>query len=141
MKSSEIIEKLIRKAKAVAKAKELSNGNVAGSVGSALMTDKGNIYVGVSLDLCCGIGFCAEHSAIAAMVTAREYRVKYIVAVTEDGHILPPCGRCRELLKQIDEWNYENTLVILSPSNVVPLKMLLPHPWEEGLKQQPLSLD
>lgn len=135
MSDADIIEELIRRAKAVAKSRELGNGNVVGSVGSALMTEKGNIYVGVSLDLCCGIGFCAEHSAIASMVTEGEYRIKYIVAVTEEGDILPPCGRCRELIKQIDEWNYENTRVILSPLKAVPLKTLLPHPWEEGLRR------
>ncbi|MCU9602113.1 hypothetical protein OEV75_13000 [Caldibacillus kokeshiiformis] len=49
----------------------------------------------------CSIGFCAEHSAITAMVTAGERKIAKIVAVYEDGSILPPCGRCREFISQI----------------------------------------
>ena len=99
-------------------------------VGAALLTDAGNVHVGVCIDTPSGTGFCAEHSAIAAMVTAGEFRIAKIVAVWKDGSgnpvILPPCGRCREFIRQIDEANLE-TEVILAPNNVVKLKDLLPH--------------
>lgn len=52
-----------------------------GNVGSTLVTDAGNLYSGVCIDTGSGTGFCAEHSAIAAMVTAREYRIAKVVAV------------------------------------------------------------
>ncbi|NIK55181.1 hypothetical protein [Kribbella shirazensis] len=42
-----------------------------GDVAAALVTDAGNVYVGVCIDTASGTGFCAEHAAIAAMVTAR----------------------------------------------------------------------
>src|ERR1700675_1089263 len=78
-----------------------------GDVASTLITDKGNVYSGVCIDTGSGTGFCAEHSAIAAMVTAGEYKIKSIVAVWRDDkgvtYILPPCGRCREFVRQIDE--------------------------------------
>src|SRR5262249_59051721 len=49
------------------------NGDyMAGDVGSALISDKGNVYLGVCIDTSSGMGFCAEHSAISAMVTAEE---------------------------------------------------------------------
>ena len=54
-------------------------------VGSALITHKGNTYTGVSIDAACGIGFCAEHSAIAAMVTQGETRIQAVVAIHEQG--------------------------------------------------------
>ena len=38
----------------------------------ALETASGNVYTGINLDLACGIGFCAEHSAVAEMLKARE---------------------------------------------------------------------
>jgi cytidine deaminase len=80
-----------------------------GDVASTLVTDKGNVYSGVSIDTHSGTGFCAEHGAIAAMVTAGEYRIARIVAVwkSKEGalHVLPPCGRCREFIRQIDEGN------------------------------------
>ena len=46
-----------------------------------MVTNKGNIYVGVCLDLTSGTGFCAEASAIAAMVTAGELWICQTVAV------------------------------------------------------------
>ena len=67
----------------------------AGSVSAALLTQSGNIYSGICLDMACGIGFCAEHAAIADMLKAHETVIKSIVAVRADG-IVPPCGRCRE---------------------------------------------
>ncbi len=74
---------LIEKAKSVVNPRKIRDFLV-GDVGSALVTDKGNIYLGVCMDISSGIGFCAEHSAIAAMVTAGEYRIAKIVAVWKD---------------------------------------------------------
>ena len=77
------------------------NGRLFGDVAASLMTDRGNLYSGVCIDTGSGTGFCAEHSAIAAMVTAGEYRISRILAVWRDTDdrltVLPPCGRCREL--------------------------------------------
>jgi cytidine deaminase len=47
-----------------------------GYVGCALITRVGNLYLGVCIDTASSTGFCAEHSAIAARVTAGEYNVK-----------------------------------------------------------------
>jgi len=99
----------------------------AGSVGAALLTKSGNVYTGICIDLACGIGFCAEHSAIAEMLKNRETEIKMIVAVTKHG-IIPPCGRCREMIAQVDKKNL-NTLVILSEKKAVKLKVLLPNLW------------
>jgi cytidine deaminase len=121
-------EELINKAKSVVKPYKVGDGLI-GDVGCALVTDRGNVYLGVCIDIGSGIGFCAEHSAIAAMVTAGEYRIKKIVAVWQDGedtYILSPCGRCREFIHQIDEGNME-TEVILDHDMVVQLPELLPY--------------
>ena len=40
----------------------------AGSCGAALRCENGQIYTGICLDLSCGVGFCAEHAAIAEML-------------------------------------------------------------------------
>jgi cytidine deaminase len=98
-------------------------------VGCALATEDGNLYRGVCIDTASGTGFCAEHSAIAAMVTAGEFRIEKIVAVWKDDdgtlYVLPPCGRCREFMRQIDEGNLD-TLVILGKDETSKLKELLP---------------
>jgi cytidine deaminase len=107
-----------------------------GDVGCALLTRSGNLYLGVCIDTASGTGFCAEHSAIAAMVTAGEYSIAKIVAVWKDNgatFVLPPCGRCREFIRQVDEDNLD-TDVILGRSRVSKLEDLLPsREWPEPL--------
>jgi len=120
---------LIEKAKSVLKHRKIEHGFTVGDVGCALVTDKGNVYLGVSIDACCGMGFCAEHSAIAAMVTHGEYIIKKIVAVAENGMPIAPCGRCREFMHQIHEGNFEAE-VIVRRNKSVKLKDLLPFPWD-----------
>ena len=122
---------MIEKAKTVLKPRELSLGNTAGDVACALLSSGGNLYFGVCIDVGSGIGFCAEHSAIAAMITAGERSISKIVAVCGDKTVLPPCGRCRELMYEIDEANLTTTEVILGENSVVKLKELLPHPYNE----------
>ncbi len=112
--------------------RKIAHGFSVGDVGCALLTDKGNVYVGVCIDVASGIGFCAEHSAIAAMVTNGEQRIRKIVAVLGDGTVLPPCGRCREFMRQIDEHNLDDTEVILGVDEVAKLRELLPRPWDEA---------
>ncbi len=97
----------------------------AGSVGSALLTDSGAVFTGICIDARSSLGFCAEHAAIAEMLKHRQSRIRAIVAVREDGEILPPCGRCRELIRQTDPANWE-TQVILPANNQRPLSALLP---------------
>jgi cytidine deaminase len=122
-------EELIEKAKSVLKPRKIKHGFTVGDVGCALITDKGNVYVGVSIDTCCGMGFCAEHSAIAAMITHGEHIIKKIVAVVKDGIPISPCGRCREFMNQIHEENIDAEVVV-EKNKSVKLKDLLPIPWD-----------
>jgi cytidine deaminase len=124
-------EELIRKARAVVNPRKIANGCTVGDVGCALLTDRGNLYVGVCIDAAGGMGFCAEHSAIASMVTHGEQSIGRIVAVLGDGTVLPPCGRCREFMRQVDAGNMDYTEVLLGRDRAVKLRDLLPHPWDE----------
>ena len=118
-------KKLIKKAKALVGAKKVKNG-VVKEVGSVLVTEDGKSFSGVSLHLACGIGFCAEHTAISQMVTqTNETCIKTIVATTEE-NVIPPCGRCRELMNILDAKNI-NTEVIITNNKKVKLRELLPH--------------
>jgi cytidine deaminase len=123
-------EALIEKASSVVNPRMIRD-HLVGDVGAALVTNKGNVYLGVCMDISSGIGFCAEHSAIAAMVTAGEYRIAKIVAVWKDEkgqtYVVSPCGRCREFIRQIHDDNLE-TEVILGTDKVVRLAELIPYP-------------
>jgi len=125
---------LINAAAAVLKP-HVSGDRLFGDVGCALITTSGRQHVGVCIDTPCGTGFCAEHAAIAAMVTAGEYRIARIVAVWRDGdgrlYVLPPCGRCREFIRQIDAANLA-TEVVLGLNEAKPLSALLPrYEWPD----------
>ncbi len=98
----------------------------------AILTESGAVYTGVCIDTACSMGFCAEHAAAAAMITAGENRVLKMVAVNWDGHILPPCGRCREFISQLHDDN-RAAEVLVDAGVVVTLRDLLPYDWRQSL--------
>ena len=122
-------EALIDIAKNTLNPRQLSENAEAGSVAAALVTDQGNVYRGVCIDVPCSMGFCAEHAAIAAMITAGESRIEKLVAVCEDGDIVAPCGRCREFMYQINQDNLQTQIRL--NGKVLILKDLLPHIWKD----------
>ncbi|MBI1374954.1 MAG: cytidine deaminase [Phycisphaera sp.] len=105
----------------------LGDGYDAAAVGAALRTESGRVFTGVSVELACGIGFCAEHAAIAEMLKHRETRIVEIVAVNRSG-VLPPCGRCREMMMLVNAAN-RDTRVLLGQGRSVALHELLPEHW------------
>ena len=107
--------------------RQLTENSSVGSVAAALMTDKGKIYRGVCIDVPCSMGFCAEHAAIAAMVTAGENRIEKLIAVYQDGSVIPPCGRCREFVCQLHPKNY--LCQVQLADRVVRMEELLPERW------------
>lgn len=118
-------EKLNYEAKKIANKKELNEYATCGHVGCALMTKNGNIYTGISLETKCIIGNCAEHAAIAEMIKNNETEIDKIVAYSAKGTIYPPCGKCRELIRMVDEKNLK-TKVMVKEDKVVELEQLLP---------------
>jgi cytidine deaminase len=121
---------LIDRAKSVLHRRQLTEECSVGEISAALLTRDGNVYVGVCISAACGIGFCAEHSAIAQMITHGETRISKLVAISEDGKFLPPCGRCREMLYQIDRENLRAE-ILLSGEKSICLEDLFPERWQE----------
>jgi cytidine deaminase len=131
---------LIQRAAATINPRRGPYGRHFGGVGCCLLSASGSFYVGVDIDTSSGTGFCAEHSAVAAMVTAGEYQIAKVVAVWRDEHgrlyALPPCGRCREFIRQVDEANLDAE-VILGDEHRRRLRELLPeHEWPQPLDRQ-----
>jgi len=120
-------EQLIASARAVCGDFQLTEDFSAGGVGAAILTAKGSIYTGICICLACGLGFCAEAAAVAEMLKHRETHISAVVAVSED-RILPPCGRCREMMAQVDPRNLD-CRVIVGEDQVVSLRALLPNHW------------
>ncbi len=122
-------DELYARARAVVNPRRLSDDVEVGGVGAAVLAESGQVYTGVCIDTSCSMGFCAEHAAIAALVTAGESgRILRMVAVGWDGRIMPPCGRCREFARQMHADN-PRTEVLVAEGRVVPLEDLLPFDW------------
>ena len=123
------------------------DGRLFGNVAAALRTRSGSVYTGVCIDTRCGLGFCAEHSAIAAMVTAGEYEIAAIVAVWRNDdvverpvYVVSPCGRCRGFVCAVDESNID-TQVLVSTQAAVPLRDLLPkNDWPTDATTEPILI-
>ena len=118
-------QELVESARALVTHMDLGPDRSAATVGCALRSASGTVFTGICIDLTSGIGFCAEHSAVAEMLKNNETLIETIVAVSDSG-IYPPCGRCRELLAQINARNSQ-TRVILGDDEILTLKELLPH--------------
>ena len=58
--------------------RRLSKLATAGTVAAALLTDKGNVYTGVCIDVPAGMGFCAEHAAAAAVKKTKNGKIGVI---------------------------------------------------------------
>ena len=107
--------------------RRISKLATAGTVAAAFLTDKGNVYIGVCIDVPAGMGFCAEHAA-ATMITAGESKIVKMVAmgVDDNGCGCAPCGRCREFINSIHDDNYMCE-VLLEDGSITTIGDLLPY--------------
>lgn len=109
---------------------KLTEEATAGFVGAALLASNGRVYTGVSLTGACGIQFCGEVGAIMSMLKDSVSQIKAIAAVSNDHKLMPPCGRCRELMFEIDRQNLQADM-ILENGRVVKLADIFPERWQE----------
>ena len=70
-------------------------------VGAAILGGSGEIFGGCNVENASfPEGWCAETSAIAAMVTAGERRIAEIAVVAERMPRITPCGGCRQRIAE-----------------------------------------
>lgn len=127
-------EILLEKAKEIAVKRDLTKYAKCGHVGCALMTKSGNIYTGISTELKCNLGKCAEYAAIVEMLKNNETEVSKIVAYSYKGMIYPPCGTCRENIRMVNEKNLEAD-VMVAEDRIVKLKDLLPEMYQSKKRE------
>lgn len=122
--------KLYDAALAVLGKRQISSFINAGSVATALLTDRGNIYVGVCINTSSSMGLCAERNAMANMITHGESIIKKIVAVEANGNVCMPCGVCREYMMQLGEQGKDiEILADKETMKTVRLEELVPQWW------------
>lgn len=124
-------EEMYIAARKVQKERALSSLVEAGGVSAALLTEKGNIYVGVCIDTACSLGMCAERNAIANMITNGENRIRRVIAIERGGKAIPPCGACREFMTQLMPEDYRSIEIMLDyeKEKAATLGELTPEWW------------
>ena len=130
-------EKLYNEALKVQKHQVISAFIESGAVSAALLTKKGNIYVGVCIDTACSLGMCAERNAIANMITHGESQIEKLVAIMPNGKLGTPCGACREFMMQLDENNKNIEILLdLESKKTITLNELMPNWWGKSRHQE-----
>jgi cytidine deaminase len=92
----------------VDKAKDLIGKRKSRSCVAAVLRTKNNkIFCGVNIEIECSApcSICAEYAAIGTMVSEGEEEIETIVAFSykNGGHVLPPCGQCRQLISEFGD--------------------------------------
>lgn len=103
-------------------------------VGAALRSASGAVYCGGNVEIASyPEGWCAETSAIAAMIAAGDKKIAAIAVVAPKLSHITPCGGCRQRLAEFAD---AQTPVILGdmtgPQDIVPLGDLLPRAFDKS---------
>ncbi|WP_111414424.1 cytidine deaminase [Billgrantia lactosivorans] len=69
-------------------------------VGAMVESESGARYVGANVEVAHYKGLCAEASAIAAMVSAGERRLRHVYVIGPGEHLCSPCGDCRQRIRE-----------------------------------------
>ena len=103
----------------------------AGGVAAAVLAESGKIYTGVCIDTACGLGVCAERSALFNMITNGETKISRVLALMADGKNGAPCGACREFIVQLMEKDYLQVEIMLDyeKDKVTTMGELTPQWW------------
>jgi len=101
-------------------------------VGAAIRAEDGKIYKGANIEnLAFPQGWCAECTAIGAMVMGGASKIVEIAVIAEKMALCPPCGGCRQ---KIAEFADRNTRIYLCTETGIGKTMtmdeLLPFSFE-----------
>jgi cytidine deaminase len=100
-------------------------------VGACLMADDDTLFAGCNVENASyGLTVCAERNAVFQMVAAGKQRFHMIVIYTPTPEPTPPCGACRQVLRE-----FANDAVVVSlcdgPAVLrTTVAELLPHGFE-----------
>ena len=101
-----LVESLIEKAKQIA-----NNAYAPYSkfkVGCALLTEKGNVFVGCNVENASyGATICAERNAITTAIAEEgtEMIISKIAVITSHEAAAPPCGVCRQFISEFSNYH------------------------------------
>ena len=122
---------MYKAAKAVLKARRISEYVTCGEVAAAICSASGRIYTGVCVDTCSTLGMCAERNAIFNMITNGEQEIDKVLCILPDGSSGAPCGACRELMVQLMAGHFQGIEIMLdyATGRTVRLGEITPEWW------------
>jgi cytidine deaminase len=107
------------------------------SVGAALLTKSGHVFVGCNVEnISYRLTMCAEQAAVAAAIAEGELDFVAVAVVADSREPIVPCGACRQVLA---EFNPKMEVVISSingSTETLPLNELLPRPAQGILESK-----
>jgi cytidine deaminase len=93
------------------------------AVGAAVLDEQGRVHAGCNVENAAyPQGWCAETSALAALVSAGGRRVQAVLVVGEAADPVTPCGGCRQKLR---EFAADECPVIVADSQQVRARFTL----------------
>ncbi|GAA6183746.1 cytidine deaminase [Aliiglaciecola sp. NS0011-25] len=101
-------------------------------VGSAILADNGKVYAGCNIENAAyPLGQCAEAGAIAAMILDGGKKIVKILVASPNEKICPPCGGCRQKIKEFADQDTEILMYDTSDNvKTVDISTLLPFAFE-----------
>lgn len=87
-----------------------------------------NIYKGYSYKFT-HFGYCAEQAALLNMFAHDEFSVSKIVTITKNGDVIPPCGRCLELISQLN--NPDFIEIAITEKESKNFNEIYPYDWKK----------
>ncbi|MFE6690370.1 cytidine deaminase [Streptomyces sp. NPDC057743] len=98
-------------------------------VGAAALVDDGRTITGCNVENASyGLALCAECGLISALFAGGGGRLTAFTCVDGAGHLLVPCGRCRQLLHE----HGGPELLVDTAAGIRPLSDLLPDAFGPG---------
>jgi cytidine deaminase len=96
-------------------------------VGAAALVDDGRVVVGCNVENASyGLTLCAECGVVSSLHATGGGRLVALVCVNGDGHLLMPCGRCRQLL-----WEHGGPeCLLLTRRGPRPMREVLPDAFD-----------
>lgn len=112
MIKKEELKKLIEKAK-----KGMKNAyspRTKFPTGAAVLTDKGNIYLGCNVEsVISGMGTCAERCAVDNAVANGEYCFRAILIISKLEKTIKPCGMCLQYISEFAQVSGHDIEIIM----------------------------
>lgn len=101
------------------------------SVGAALLTKSGKIFVGCNVEnISLRLTICAEQAAVAAAVAGGDVDFVAIAVVADSKEPVVPCGACRQLLAEFNPALQIIASTLDRRSQTFSLSELLPRPTQ-----------